>query len=157
MVLIGAAVAIPNLLRARMAANEASVAGSLRTINTAQITYSAMYPQTTYAPDLASLGTDPQNAKTSTAHHAALIDTAYTAPACVSGQWCLSSGYRFTLSAVCKLRACKEYVAIATPDSTNTGTKNFCSTSDTVIHIQVGAPLTQPITPAECKRWPPLQ
>jgi type IV pilus assembly protein PilA len=42
-ILIIAAIAIPNLLRARMAANEASAVGSLRTINVAAISYSAQY------------------------------------------------------------------------------------------------------------------
>ncbi|HXZ31162.1 MAG TPA: prepilin-type N-terminal cleavage/methylation domain-containing protein, partial [Terriglobales bacterium] len=38
-ILIIAAIAIPNLLRARIAANESSAVQSLRTINTAQVTY----------------------------------------------------------------------------------------------------------------------
>lgn len=42
-ILIFAAIAIPNLLRARMAANEASAVGSLRTMNTALYTYSTEY------------------------------------------------------------------------------------------------------------------
>jgi type IV pilus assembly protein PilA len=42
-ILIIAAIAIPNLLRARMAANEASAVGSIRTINTSAITYSATW------------------------------------------------------------------------------------------------------------------
>jgi len=42
-ILIIAAIAIPNLLRSRMAANEASAVGSLRTVNTAQVTYSSTY------------------------------------------------------------------------------------------------------------------
>ena len=42
-ILIIAAIAIPNLLRSKMAANEASAVGSLRTISTAQATYSSMY------------------------------------------------------------------------------------------------------------------
>lgn len=41
--LIIAAIAIPNLLRAKMAANEASAVGSLRTINTACVTYATEY------------------------------------------------------------------------------------------------------------------
>jgi len=39
-ILIIAAIAIPNLLRSRMAANEASAVGSLRTLNTAMVTFS---------------------------------------------------------------------------------------------------------------------
>ena len=42
-ILIIAAIAIPNLLRARMSANEASAVGSLRTINTSEIQYSSTY------------------------------------------------------------------------------------------------------------------
>ena len=40
-ILIIAAIAIPNLLRARMAANEASAVGSTRTINTGEVTYNS--------------------------------------------------------------------------------------------------------------------
>ena len=43
-ILIIAAIAIPNLLRSRMAANEASAVGSLRTVNTAEVTFSSTYP-----------------------------------------------------------------------------------------------------------------
>ena len=53
-ILIIAAIAIPNLLRARIAANEASAVGSVRTLDTSEITYSATYG-TGFAP-LASLG-----------------------------------------------------------------------------------------------------
>src|SRR5580693_4072755 len=42
-ILIIAAIAIPNLLRSKMAANEASAVGSLRTLNTASVTYSTSY------------------------------------------------------------------------------------------------------------------
>src|SRR6202167_6472485 len=42
-ILIIAAIAIPNLLRARMAANEASAVGSIRTINTSAVTYNSTY------------------------------------------------------------------------------------------------------------------
>ena len=54
-ILIIAAIAIPNLLRARMAANESSAASSIRTVNTAEVTYYSTYPATGYAA-LASLG-----------------------------------------------------------------------------------------------------
>ncbi len=55
-ILIIAAIAIPNLLRSRMAANEASAVGSLRTINTSEVTYSSTYPDQGFSPDLVSLG-----------------------------------------------------------------------------------------------------
>jgi prepilin-type N-terminal cleavage/methylation domain-containing protein len=44
-ILIIAAIAIPNLLRSKMAANQASAVGSLRTLNTACIAYSTNYNQ----------------------------------------------------------------------------------------------------------------
>ena len=43
-ILIIAAIAIPNLLRARIAANESSSVSSIRTINTAEVTYWTAYP-----------------------------------------------------------------------------------------------------------------
>ena len=55
-ILIIAAIAIPNLLRSRMAANEASAGQSLRTIHTAMTTYSAVYPDVGYAATLDALG-----------------------------------------------------------------------------------------------------
>jgi type IV pilus assembly protein PilA len=42
-ILIIAAIAIPNLLRARMAANESSAVGTLRSMNTANATYETLY------------------------------------------------------------------------------------------------------------------
>jgi len=44
-ILIIAAIAIPNLLRARMAANESSAAAGVRTLNTAELSYQAEYPK----------------------------------------------------------------------------------------------------------------
>lgn len=56
-ILIIAAIAIPNLLRARIAANESSAVASVRTINTAEIAYSLAHPDVGYTcslPDLNS-------------------------------------------------------------------------------------------------------
>jgi type IV pilus assembly protein PilA len=54
-ILIIAAIAIPNLLRSRMAANEASAVGSVRSINTAQVTFAATYPSVGFATPLSAL------------------------------------------------------------------------------------------------------
>src|SRR2546427_11997753 len=54
-ILIIAAIAIPNLLRSRLAANQASAVGSLRTLNTANITYASTY-NTGYSSALSYLG-----------------------------------------------------------------------------------------------------
>ena len=53
-ILIIAAIAIPNLLRSKMAANEASAVGSLRSINTAAVTFSTQCGS--YPPSLAAMG-----------------------------------------------------------------------------------------------------
>jgi prepilin-type N-terminal cleavage/methylation domain-containing protein len=55
-ILIIAAIAIPNLLRARMQANEASAVSSIHAINTAEISYSTLFPTVGFAPTLSSLG-----------------------------------------------------------------------------------------------------
>ena len=55
-ILIIAAIAIPNLLRARIAANESSAASSVRSIATAEVTYNAAYPTLGYAAALSNLG-----------------------------------------------------------------------------------------------------
>jgi type II secretory pathway pseudopilin PulG len=154
-ILIVAAIAIPNLLRARGAANESSAVATLRMVNVSQITYSAMYPRRGYARDLATLGPDPRDVSAYVPEHAGLIDETLGNANCTSGAWCAKSGYSFTLSAMCKLRACKEYVVVGTPIAS--GTRNFCSTSDGVIRFQVGPILTLPISAAECMKWPPLK
>jgi type II secretory pathway pseudopilin PulG len=56
-IIIVAAIVIPNLVRARAAANEASAVGSLRAIDAAQIGYLQVYPDLgTYACQLSYLG-----------------------------------------------------------------------------------------------------
>src|SRR2546428_8458544 len=74
-ILIIAAIAIPNLLRASMAANESSAVSSIRTINTAEVTYQSTYPTTGYAALLNlgnTLGAACPNPPTST--QSCLID-----------------------------------------------------------------------------------
>jgi hypothetical protein len=155
--MVVAAIAIPNLLRARIAANEASAVGMLRTVNTAEITYASAYPEKGYARDLASLGPDPRGANLYSSQHAALIDETLGNASCTLGTWCSKSGYRFNLAAVCKQHACKEYVFVSTPVSSGTGTRNFCSVSDGVIRFQLAPPLTSPISVSECLKWAPVQ
>ena len=53
-ILIIAAIAIPNLLRARIAANESSAASGIRTINTAEVSYFSTYQR--YSASLTELG-----------------------------------------------------------------------------------------------------
>jgi len=81
-ILIIAAIAIPDLLKSRQAANQASAVGSLRTVNTAEITYASTY-NTGYSLSLAAL--DGSGAASIT--NAELVD-----PVLGSG---FKSGYNF--------------------------------------------------------------
>jgi type IV pilus assembly protein PilA len=156
-ILIAAAFALPNLVRARGAANESAAIGTLRVVNTAQITYSATYLQNGYARDLAALGPDPQGSGLRTRNHAGLIDADLGNSSCTSSAWCEKSGYRFSVTGVCRLRSCNEFVAVATPASATAGARNFCSTSDAVIRFQMGPVLISPVSAQECKGWMPFR
>jgi type IV pilus assembly protein PilA len=94
-ILIIAAIAIPNLLRSRMAANEASAVGSLRTINTSEVTYAATYPNYGFT-DLAKLGPGDSGGTSAKPTGALLLDSVLGCTAGVSGTPCQKSGYKFT-------------------------------------------------------------
>src|SRR5580658_1487329 len=76
-ILIMTAIAVPNYLRSRLVANESSAAQSLRTINTAAVTYSSTYQANGYPPSLAALGGAPPCTATST--NACLLDEVISA------------------------------------------------------------------------------
>jgi type IV pilus assembly protein PilA len=81
-------ITVPNLLRSRMAANEASAVGSLRTLNTAAVTYSTTYGH--YPPSLESFG--PPSSGKANEQAADLVD-----PVLAGGR---KSGYLFTYQTV---------------------------------------------------------
>jgi type IV pilus assembly protein PilA len=156
-VLIVAAIAIPNLMRSKMAANEASAVGAVRTVNTAQAIYKTSFPQRGYAASLPTLGRDPSGTFAQSPDHADLLTDLLTGETCNPDGWCLKSGFRFKLAAACTQRRCQEYVLLAVPVSANTGTRNFCSTSDGVIRARPGAPWEASLAPTDCKGWLPIQ
>jgi prepilin-type N-terminal cleavage/methylation domain-containing protein len=123
-ILIIAAIAIPNLLRARISANEASAVGSLRTLNTAQISYNSTYPSVGYAATLGALaGT---NCTPPTSAGACLIDTQLATG--------VKSGYTFVLSGTGSTTPVATYQIRADPLAPNqTGTRYFCTFADGVI------------------------
>src|SRR6195256_2057263 len=85
-ILVIAAIAIPNLLRARLSANEASAASSVRAITHSEVSYSIAYPSVGYAASLTELGS-PAGACTPSSSTACMIDSNLTL-----GQ---KSGYNF--------------------------------------------------------------
>jgi len=159
-ILIIAAIAIPNLLRARIAANESSAVSSLRTINTAQVTYQTGYPAIGYAGALADLGPGgpgsvcPAGGPLSTA--ACLIDSTLSNAATAGTA---KSGYYFGYGVTANAGINIQYVAGTSPAAFNvTGVRNFCSNEDGVLHMNVGASGSVPIA-AGCgtAAWPVLQ
>jgi prepilin-type N-terminal cleavage/methylation domain-containing protein len=89
-ILIIAAIAIPNLLRSKMAANESSCVGSMRTINTAEVTYATAYPALGYSATILNLG-GAAPCTTATTGSACLIDDVLAQATTTA-----KSGYLFT-------------------------------------------------------------
>jgi type IV pilus assembly protein PilA len=120
-ILVIAAIAIPNLIRARISANEASAVSSIRAINTAQVTYAAMYPTSGYADDLAKLGGIGGGAVGP--DHADLLDWVLGCAA----QPCSKSGYQFFIRNVTGTPP-SGYEVVGVPDSVGiSGQRGFCS------------------------------
>jgi hypothetical protein len=155
--LVMGAIAIPNLLRAKIAANESTAVSTIRTIDTAEIMYAITYPKKGFAEDLAALGPDPRGPTFASERHASVISADLGSGACVLGARCTKSGFQFTLKAVCGQSTCKDFVVVGTPLSNSTGLRSFCSTSDGVVRFKVGPALEGPITAARCRTWLPLQ
>ena len=123
-ILIIAAIAIPNLLRARISANEASAVQSLRTLNTAQISYNSTYPTVGFAATLSALAGTNCNPPTSAG--ACLIDTQLATG--------VKSGYSFVISGTGSTTPVSSYQFRADPLTPNqTGVRFFCSFADGVI------------------------
>lgn len=130
-ILIIAAIAIPNLLRARIAANESSAVASIRTLNTAQISYNSAYPTVGFAAGLTNLGGSCTGATIPTSTTACLIDSQLA-----SGS---KSGYTFKVAGSGGPPA-STYYAYANPQTQNTtGVRSFCSTPDAVVRYTTAA------------------
>jgi type IV pilus assembly protein PilA len=154
-ILIIAAIAIPNLLRARIAANEASAVSSVRTINTAQITYQSTYSPN-FASTLAELGpTSSTGCATPTAATACLIDNTLATATAAPGK----SGYRFSLAAFSSNTSYA--IAGGAVNWNQTGVRSFCSIEDGVIRAKVETATTAPTTytsaASACTALAPLQ
>jgi type IV pilus assembly protein PilA len=128
-ILIIAAIAIPSFLRSRIAAQESAAAASVRTLNTAQISYNSAYPTVGFASNLVSLGGTSCSPPSSTS--ACLIDTVLAA-----GQ---KSGYNFALTNVTGTPT-TGYNFIATPILWDySGMRYFCSYEDAVVRVSMTA------------------
>jgi type IV pilus assembly protein PilA len=128
-ILIIAAIAIPNLLRARMAANESAAASSIRTINTAQVSYITAYPTSGYAT-LAALGAAGASPCVPSDTSACLIDDVLATATAAPGK----GGYVY--SGTPSGTGNVQYTAEAHPANVgSTGQRSFCSVEDAVVRF----------------------
>jgi prepilin-type N-terminal cleavage/methylation domain-containing protein len=128
-ILIITAIAVPSFLRSRIAANESAAVASLRTLNSAQISYNSAYPTVGYASTLTALGGTSCTPPSPTG--ACLIDTVLA-----TGQ---RSGYTFTLTNVTGTPN-SAYNVLAAPTTFNySGMNYFCSFADAVVRVSTAS------------------
>jgi type IV pilus assembly protein PilA len=152
-ILIIAAIAIPNLLRARMAANDSAAAASTRTINTAEVAYFDAYPGIGFPVALATLGgVSPCTAGPATG---CLIDN-YLA---TNGGGAGKSGYNFNATGSIGAGSLinNQYYATAAPVSSQFGTRSYCSVEDAVLRLQPAGTLTLVPSYGACQALLPMQ
>ena len=144
-ILIIAAIAIPNLLRSKMAANESSAVGSLRTINTAEISYASNYPNSGFTVLLTDLGGASPCAVASTAAACLIDDTLANAGAAATAK----SGYWFTyIPASAVGGRINSYRLTGQPvTSGSTGQRGFFTDNSGVIRYAVSGPATVASSP----------
>jgi type IV pilus assembly protein PilA len=153
-ILIIAAIAIPNLLRARIAANESSAVASTRTLTTAEITYQTAYPTVGFATALVDLG-GPAGACTPASTTACLIDSVLAVANAAPGK----SGYYFGATGTNPSGGVSTgFVAGANPITANqTGIRSFCAVDDGVVRVDpLGSGLATAATDAACTVFNPL-
>ena len=135
-ILVIAAIAIPNLLRSRMAANEASAVASVRSINTSQVVY-----QSTYGGNYATLLTNLSDGGVP-ANCAPLVPPTPTSsclidPALASG---VKGGYNFTYAPVGSGGVVSAYTVNADPvTSGGSDQRHFYSDQTLVIRVNNSA------------------
>ena len=159
-ILIIAAIAIPNLIRSRMAANNSAAAATVRTLNTAEATFSINFPGSGYAPSLGALGPGvatgcPSTGPTSTA--ACLVDAVLGAPGTASGGTVTKDSFQYTITGI-GAGPYTDYVIFATPAGKTVGNSDYCSISDAVVRGQAdnNGPGTLVSTETNCLKIPSL-
>ena len=154
-ILIIAAIAIPNLLRARMAANQATGVSNIRTITSATIVYSSTY-NNGLPPSLSALGgVAPANC-----NGAILLDDTLTTPPYHK------SGYVYDYQPQgppitnpppsCAAPGFNEFLTTSVPAAVGTtGQSSYCSDEPGVIRIDTSG--AKPASVGACQALPPLQ
>jgi type IV pilus assembly protein PilA len=155
-ILIIAGIAIPSLISAKIAADDSSAVGSLRTINTAQITYASAYPAVGFAPTIAALvPAAATGCTTPSSANACLLDWVVSNSTTAANA---KSGYYFGMGVVAGNGANVGYTVGGAPASFNrTGVRGFCSNEDAVLRYTAalnGPPVTEN---AACAAYRALQ
>ena len=152
-ILIIAAIAIPNLMRARMAANDSSAATSERTIGTGEVGYFAAYPTVGYAALAALGGASPCTPAVATG---CLIDNNLALNGTPAGSG--KSGYLFTALPQTGTGSPipNEFYTTGTPISAQTGTKAYCAFDDGVVRTQAPGVITLVGSYAGCQALNPM-
>jgi prepilin-type N-terminal cleavage/methylation domain-containing protein len=134
-ILIIAAIAIPNLVHGKMRANEAAAVASINTVNTAEALFINTYPDVGYAGSLTNLGSNGTSCERPTSTNACLImDETLT-----SG---VKSGYLFEIVGDGN-RPSSGYSVTATPESNLSGRCAVTSTQNGDVRLSTpGAPAT---------------
>jgi type IV pilus assembly protein PilA len=152
-ILIIAAIAIPNLMRARMAANDSSAAASERTVGTGEVGYFAAYPTVGYATLAALGGASPCTPAVATG---CLIDNNLALNGTPTGSG--KSGYLFTALPQTGTGSPipNEFYTTGTPISAQTGTKAYCAFDDGVVRTQAPGVITLVGSYAGCQALNPM-
>jgi type IV pilus assembly protein PilA len=135
-ILIIAAIAIPNLLRARIAANEPAAASGIRTISTGEISYSSTYPTQGYSTDLVSLG--PGSAKANCPTPPTSSKSCDIDGVLASGT---KQGYKYDFTGDGKTPSYAYQVTADPIQPGHSGVRSFCSVADAVIRFTASTPL----------------
>jgi type IV pilus assembly protein PilA len=150
-ILIIAAIAIPNLLRARMAANDSSAAASEHTIVAGEVGYYGSYPTVGYAT-LAALGTNAATPCVPSVAFGCLIDNNLATDGTPAGSG--KSGYKFASTPAAGPPP--NFYTTAIPVNNQTGTKSFCATDDGVIRTNAAGNIGIAGGYAACEAFAPM-
>jgi len=147
-----AAIALPNLLRSQIAANETAAIESLAKINKAEVTYQTAFPTLGFAGTLQALGPGSADGKCRekepSSAHACLIEGALAG---AGSSTRTRAGYWFAVSPTSRDAGgvVTGYVAGASAGIFNkTGSRDFCSLEDAVIRFSVPQANSAPATAA---------
>lgn len=144
-ILVIAAIAIPNLLRARMQANQSAAVATLRNINNSEATYIIEFSSLGYADTFVKLGPGTP----CDSNHSCLVDDVIGCAA----QPCTKSGYNYFMASSAAAAPITDYRTTASPFGwASTGLENFCSMNDGILRKELAptAKLAAVVSQTDC-------